>query len=153
MSLKKVKIKKNIYEILTEKGIDDIKKEEDKYFLESEVLKIKDEITNNISQVKRDFKNINSEFKSMNSEIKKFIAESSNSIKNCTSSIQKHEKYLKDLRTTNQNVEETLLNVLLAIRQNEYLQAWSPEQKGYPEMKVVGIHPIKIKENTKGNKK
>ena len=41
-----------------------------------------------------------------------------------------------------ENTEETLLNVLLAIRQNEYLQAWYPEQQGYPEMKVVGQHPL-----------
>jgi hypothetical protein len=37
------------------------------------------------------------------------------------------------------------LNVLLAIRQNEYLQAWYPAQQGYPEMKVVGSHPYKTK--------
>lgn len=42
--------------------------------------------------------------------------------------------------------EETLLNVLLAIRQNEYLQAWYPEQKGYSEMKVAGLHPQKLEE-------
>lgn len=39
--------------------------------------------------------------------------------------------------------EETLMNVLVAIRQQEHLQAWYPAQKGYPEMKVVGRHPSK----------
>ena len=47
---------------------------------------------------------------------------------------------------TNECVEESLCNVLLAIRQNEYLQAWYPEQSGFPEMKVTGIHPANIKE-------
>lgn len=37
-----------------------------------------------------------------------------------------------------ENVDETLCNVLLAIRQNEYLQAWYPAQLGQKEQKVVG---------------
>lgn len=45
-----------------------------------------------------------------------------------------------------QSCEENLLNVLLAIKQNEYLQAYYPAQRGYPEMKVVGVHPSKIKQ-------
>ena len=49
---------------------------------------------------------------------------------------------LDKMQETNQTAEETLCNVLLAIRQNEYLQAWYPEQAGYPEMKIVGRHPI-----------
>ena len=48
-----------------------------------------------------------------------------------------------------QIIEETLMNVLLAIRQNEYLQAWYPEQHGHPAMKVAGIHPSKIERKAK----
>ena len=47
--------------------------------------------------------------------------------------------------SVSETTEETLLNVLLAIRQNEYLQAWYPAQHGYPEMKVAGTHPAKLK--------
>lgn len=39
------------------------------------------------------------------------------------------------------STEDALLNVLLAIKQNEYLQAYYPEQLGYQAMKVVGSHP------------
>jgi len=60
-------------------------------------------------------------------------------------SILKHEKFLNALQKSNSNVEETLCNVLLAIRQNEYLQAWHPAQHGYPDMKVTGKHPAKVK--------
>lgn len=45
----------------------------------------------------------------------------------------------------NSFAEETFSNVLLAIRQNEFLQAYYPPQKGYPEMKVVGRHPCSTK--------
>lgn len=58
-------------------------------------------------------------------------------------------KEMENVRIINQNVEATLCNVLLAIRQNEYLQAWYPAQQGYPEMKVTGKHPIKIKREKK----
>ena len=57
---------------------------------------------------------------------------------------------LDKITDINQVIEETLTNVLLAIRQNEYLQAWYPEQHGYPEMKVVGTHPSNI-ERTQEN--
>lgn len=60
-------------------------------------------------------------------------------------SILKHEKYLKSLKDSSSNLEETLANVLLAIKQNEYLQAWYPAQHGYPDLKVTGKHPAKIK--------
>lgn len=67
-----------------------------------------------------------------------------------TQSIQKrvhdYQKLMEKVIETNANVNESICNVLLAIRQNEYLQAWYPPQKGYPEMKVVGKHPANIKE-------
>ncbi len=47
-------------------------------------------------------------------------------------------KFLEKITKTNENVEEALCNVLLAIRQNEYLQAWYPAQNGIPEQRVVG---------------
>jgi hypothetical protein len=59
--------------------------------------------------------------------------------------VLKHEKYLKALKASNENVEETLGNVLLAIKQNEFLQAWYPAQHGYPDLKVTGKHPAKVK--------
>src|SRR5271154_3893139 len=51
------------------------------------------------------------------------------------------ENVIKRLTQICSNAEETLTNVLVAIRQNEYLQAWHPAQSGYPEMRVVGKHP------------
>jgi len=52
------------------------------------------------------------------------------------------EKALEKMIDQNQITEETLCNVLLAIRQNEYLQAWYPDTCGFPEQKVVGQHPV-----------
>lgn len=39
-------------------------------------------------------------------------------------SLNRYEKTLKEIKNRHVIVEETLCNVLLAIRQNEYLQAW-----------------------------
>ena len=50
----------------------------------------------------------------------------------------------KHMTSTIENIDETLGNVLLAIRQNEYLQAYYPAQHEYPDLKVVGKHPVKI---------
>lgn len=55
--------------------------------------------------------------------------------------LKEHRQFLDKMASANEVVEDTLLNVLLAIRQNEYLQAWYPKQGPHPEMKVVGHHP------------
>jgi len=80
--------------------------------------------------MKRQFSSLVRQFKETNKTI----------VENCL----KQTEYLKSLEKSNENVNETLLNVLLAIRQNEYLQAWYPEQHGFPEMKVSGTHPAKL---------
>ena len=63
--------------------------------------------------------------------------------------LSKQNSYLNTLEKSNANVEETLINVLLAIRQNEYLQAWYPAQKGYDEMNVSGRHPVSLERDNK----
>lgn len=45
----------------------------------------------------------------------------------------------------NEEVEATLCNVMLAIKQNSYLQAWYPEQQGFEEGLYSGVHPVKQK--------
>lgn len=65
-------------------------------------------------------------------------------LKETTDKIHSHDVMLEKVHSTNENVEESLCNVLLAIRQNEYLQAWHPAQHGFPDLKVVGKHPIKL---------
>jgi hypothetical protein len=60
--------------------------------------------------------------------------------------LRNHERLLEKMLEVNRSVDETLCNVLLAIRQNEYLQAWYPAQQGQPEQKVVGKYVIAKKE-------
>lgn len=61
--------------------------------------------------------------------------------KKTTSMIEAISPLLEKVILTNESVNDALLNVLVAIRQNEYLQAYYPEQKGIPAMKIVGNHP------------
>jgi len=55
--------------------------------------------------------------------------------------MKEHREFLERITEANEAAEDTLLNVLLAIRQNDYLQAWYPKQGNHAEMKVVGHHP------------
>jgi hypothetical protein len=41
--------------------------------------------------------------------------------------MQQHKDFLNKILEVNKCIDETLCKVLLAIRQNEYLQAWYPE--------------------------
>lgn len=62
-------------------------------------------------------------------------------IKALIAMIQTQQKLFLKIVDLNEMVDETLSNALLAIRQNEYLQAWYPEQQGHPQQKVVGKWP------------
>jgi len=55
-----------------------------------------------------------------------------------------HEQEIGKIVPITTLLEETTMNVLLAIRQNDYLQAWYPAQQGYAQMKVAGPHPAKL---------
>jgi predicted nucleic acid-binding Zn-ribbon protein len=57
--------------------------------------------------------------------------------------MKRQEELLNKVSKTSDSVDDSLGNVYLAIRQNEYLQAWYPEQHNFPAMKVVGKHPAK----------
>lgn len=61
--------------------------------------------------------------------------------KNIESGIKDQNVLLKEIKTVMECAEETLMNVLMAIRQNEYLQAWYPAQNGLPSKMIVGKHP------------
>lgn len=63
--------------------------------------------------------------------------------------LKEQSESLKEIANTNSNIDETQCNVLLAIRQNEYLQAQYEAQHGYSAMKVIGTHPCKIKNKNK----
>lgn len=55
-----------------------------------------------------------------------------------TENSEKQLEVMEKVVVINSNAEETLCNVLLAIRQNQALQPWYPPQKGEPEKYVVG---------------
>jgi len=91
-----------------------------------------------------DAKYIKDIFKDIKVKNGTFSRKVSNLILHLQKKVESHDKLLKEVITTIKVVDESLCNVLLAIRKNEYLQAHYPKQKGFPEMKVVGIHPAKI---------
>lgn len=49
---------------------------------------------------------------------------------------------LKDICKLNEEIEATMCNIMLAIKQNSFLQAWYPEQQGIKEGHFAGPHPI-----------
>jgi len=110
--------------------------------LPEEIKKIAEKIAEDNRSLLREHKKF---FKESLKEVKATIKKNASVANYIHGSLLKYEKSLKAIKETNDNVEETLGNVLLAIRQNEYLQAWHPEQLGYPAMKVTGKHPAKVK--------
>ncbi len=56
------------------------------------------------------------------------------SLKNMDAKISSHDEIMKKVAYANECVEEMLCNVLVAIRQHEYLQPWKP--KDAPESRT-----------------
>ena len=79
----------------------------------------------------------------MKSEMRSAVKKNNETARDILQTIVGHEKQLKEFNKQSQTIDETLCNVLLAIRQNEYLQAWHSPQHGFPEMKITGKHPAK----------
>lgn len=102
------------------------------------LLEIRESLDKKIAEISR---NISAFILNTNRSMKKM----EESIVDAHILIKDHNKFLDQLSTSNHNLEDTVLNVLLAIRQNEYLQAWYPAQHGYDAMKIVGSHPAKTK--------
>ena len=67
---------------------------------------------------------VNSIIKKNRSENLRFTARADEIFMGIFRKLDEHEKFLKEITEINRNVEQTLCHVLLAIRQNEYLQAW-----------------------------
>jgi len=103
---------------------------------EETIKLVKSSIIGNLNKIRITFDIIERKFN-------KFIADSNKANKLLVDSITKQEKLLKSVANISDNAEQTLLNVLLAIRQNEYLQAWYPAQEGEPETYVVGHHRLR----------
>lgn len=116
------------------------KKEEEK------PKKSKNEILEQIKAEKKEF------CKTVEKKLDKFIEESRATFLDIRKSMKKHRESSQNLIDITSNCSETLLNVLVAIRQNEYLQAYYPEQKGYPEQKVAGVHPFVAERDNKQKK-
>jgi lysyl-tRNA synthetase class I len=95
-------------------------------------------------EVKKSFIEMRDYYGLMQRQIKRVSGKIDNMLDSVEESNKIQEERLKSVISTNENVEDTLMNVLAAIRQNEYLQAWYPAQCGFPEMKVTGSHPAKI---------
>jgi len=57
-----------------------------------------------------------------------------------------HEDILNTMLKKMDSIDEMMGLILVAIRQNEYLQAYYPAQHGFPAGKYPGIHPAKLME-------
>lgn len=117
--------------------------------LKKEFDDFKKEVTYILSSVKTvvaSMKKINEELKT---DISKNLKDTFKIAQITKKAVDKHTDFLESTKECFENCEDTFLNVLVAIRQNEYLQANYPAQKGYPEMKVTGPHPSKIKKKEK----
>ena len=86
----------------------------------------------------------NAMYEKMEKEMRDLKRDSVTLLKTVTQKFTYQNQLLEATRKMTTSADDTLCNVLLAIRQNEYLQAYYPEQHGYPEMKLSGTHPAKI---------
>ena len=95
-----------------------------------------------MGDMRRNFRELQDEMEKLSVENMKVIVHLNHELKN-------HTDQLTEITRINCNVDETLGNTLLAIRQNQFLQAYYPAQHGFSEMHVTGLHPSKLEDRKK----
>jgi hypothetical protein len=116
-----------------------------KILTESEMTKIFDKRMDQFQKSLKDLRQVLTETKRLNQQAEKVQDEIIKWAGKIDKEVEKWEERLVQISKVNLDVEETLSNVLVAIRQNEYLQAYYPAQQGYPEMNVIGRHPCQAR--------
>ena len=87
----------------------------------------------------------------MRGEVERCAKESCKLIREIHTILASYSDFFKEHQRLISNADETLGSVLLAIRQNEYLQAYYPEQNGFKAGKFIGQHTSKITGSTPRN--
>lgn len=80
----------------------------------------------------------------LKSEITKTSKDVAKQIEEVRNMLHSYSEILSESTRMNQSVDETLGSVLLAIKQNEYLQTYYPKQHGFEAGKYTGQHPSKL---------
>jgi hypothetical protein len=68
----------------------------------------------------------------------RYLARIAKAVEEASCTIKAYGSRMEEVAKVVSFAEETLMNVLIAIRQNEYLHALYPAQNGKPEQEVVG---------------
>lgn len=123
--------------------------------IEDEVAKITSPAIKELQKLINENRKLEDNLNKITTKIDRYLSYAQKQISESNAIVEKNNKILKEhekkfeiynkkldqVEALFETTEITLSNVLLAIKQNEYLQAWYPEQNGYKEMKVVGKHP------------
>ena len=97
-----------------------------------------------IKKYETDFKSIRNKYDKILAETRAITKANNQIFNKFYKFASAHEKYLQEIARKMSDVDETMGNVLMAIRQNEFLQAHYPEQHGFSAMNVIGKHPAKL---------
>lgn len=114
--------------------------------INSQNTPVQEEILNDFTKdARKIFNDLNVFLKKSISYMEEKLEKNSTTILEMKKILTSYEERMVKITEINIAAEETLTNVLLAIRQNEYLQAWYPAQAGYPDLKITGRHPNQAK--------
>lgn len=80
----------------------------------------------------------------MEERLKKLIDNVDTAFAQILKTFRAHEDILHGILIKMENIDEMMSCILIAVRQNEYLQTYYPAQNGMPAGKYVGIHPSKL---------
>lgn len=87
-------------------------------------------------------KQLNDEFKEHRKMLTHINDTNKKALKNANASLDGCLFMLEQIMKVHEEIQATICNVMLAIKQNSYLQAWYPEQQGIEAGHFSGPHPI-----------
>lgn len=89
-------------------------------------------------------KEVESSAQNIRMQVNKLCNDTEETFAKILATFRAHEDILGGILAKMTTIDEMMSCVLVAVRQNEYLQTYYPAQHGFPEGKYVGIHPAKL---------
>lgn len=109
-----------------------------------DIEKAVDDFTQIVSLVTQTMDDLRKQMQCIKRDTSKYTQECTQQVDDIWKVLKSYSEVFEESNRIAESSNEVLGAVLLAIRQNEYLQAYYPEQHGFKAGKYTGQHPSKL---------
>lgn len=103
------------------------------------------------SEIQKTQERVERSIEKVNNQVNEMVVRVTRKSRELQCEFADHKQFLSEIMRKMESIDEMMSCILVAVRQNEYLQTYYPAQHGFPEMKCGGIHPAKLMNKAANN--